>query len=69
MIVCAYFFDSPKEYLLLSYVPGALSGGFAAWSLAINAFLADITEPQNRAFRYGMLYLATGKRILTFKIF
>jgi MFS family permease len=27
--------------------------------LAINAFISDITEPDNRAFRYGMLHLAS----------
>ena len=56
---CAYFFDSPKEYMLLAYIPTALSGGFAVWMLAINAFVTDITTPENRAFRFGMLHLAT----------
>ena len=30
----------------------------AAWMLAINSFLADISKPEDRAFRYGMLGLA-----------
>ncbi len=60
VIVCAYYFDSPKEFLLLSEVPSALSGGFPAWMLAINAFISDISKPEDRAFRYGMLHLATG---------
>ena len=34
------------------------SGGMAAWMLAINSFLADISKPEDRAFRYGMLGLA-----------
>ena len=33
-------------------------GGMAAWMLAINSFLADISKPEDRAFRYGMLGLA-----------
>ncbi len=60
VIICAYFFDTPKEYLLLSEIPSVLSGGYAAWSLAINAFISDISSPENRAFRYGMLHLIEG---------
>jgi len=56
--VCAYFIDSKKEYLLLAHVPTALSGGWAVWMLAMNAFVADITAPEDRAFRYGMMHLA-----------
>ena len=56
-----YFFlliiDSKKEYLLLAHVPTALSGGWAVWMLAMNAFVADITAPEDRAFRYGMMHL------------
>ena len=51
------FTDSKKEYLLLAHVPTALSGGWAVWMLAMNAFVADITAPDDRAFRYGMLHL------------
>lgn len=60
VVGCAYWMDSKKEYLFLSYLPSTLTGGFGAWMLAINAFLSDITEPENRAFRFGMLHLATG---------
>ena len=59
-LVCAYYFDSPKEYMLFASVPTALSGGFAVWMLSINAFITDISSPENRAFRFGMLHLATG---------
>ena len=59
VLVCAYFFDSKKEFILISYIPTALSGGFAIWSLSINAFITDITEPENRAFRFGILHLAS----------
>ena len=59
VLVCAYYFDSPKEWLLLSYVPKNLAGGMAAWSLSVNAFLSDISAPEDRAFRFGMLSLVT----------
>ena len=36
--VCAYFIDSKKEYLLLAHVPWAISGGWAVWGMAMNAF-------------------------------
>ena len=51
------YFESKKEYLLLSHVPTSLSGGWAVWMMAMNAFIADITKPEDRAFRYGMLHI------------
>ena len=59
VLVCAYYFNSPKEWLLLSYVPKNLAGGFAAWTLSVNAFISDISAPEDRAFRFGMLGLIT----------
>ena len=58
VILCAYFIESPKEYLLIAPIPVALAGGFGAWMLAVNAFVADITDSQYLAFRYGMIHLA-----------
>ncbi len=58
-ILCAYFIEAPKEWLLLANLPTSLSGGYAVWMLALNAFISDITTPDERAFRYGMLHLAT----------
>lgn len=52
------YIDSKKEWLFLANVPVTLAGGYAAWILAINSFLADISAPEDRAFRYGMLGLA-----------
>ena len=54
-LLCAYFFQSSKWYILLAYIPASLGGGNTAWNLAVSAFLADITVPEERAFRYGML--------------
>ena len=34
-------------------------GGYGVMILAVNAFIADITEPDKLAFRYGMLHLAS----------
>ena len=34
-------------------------GGKAIWMLAINAFMTDITKPDERAFRFGMIHLAS----------
>ena len=58
LVFCAVYFDSRKEWLFLASVPVTLAGGYAAWILAINSFLADISAPEDRAFRYGMLGLA-----------
>ena len=58
LVFCAVYFDSKKEWLFLANVPVTLAGGYAAWILAINSFLADISAPEDRAFRYGMLGLA-----------
>lgn len=58
IILCAYFIESPKEYLLFAPIPVALAGGLGAFMLAINAFVADITDSQYLAFRYGMIHLA-----------
>ena len=55
MVICSHWFSSSKWYILLAYIPTSLGGGNAAWNLAISAFLADITQPEERAFRYGML--------------
>ena len=55
MVVCSHWFSSSKWFILLAYIPTSLGGGNAAWNLAISAFLADITQPEERAFRYGML--------------
>ena len=57
IVVCAYFFESSKWYILLSHIPTSFGGGHAAWHLAISAFIADITTPEERAFRFGMLTL------------
>ena len=33
-------------------------GGYAAFSIGLNAFIADISRPDQRAFRMGMINLA-----------
>ena len=43
-IICAYFMDSSKYYLLATEVPVSLTGGYFGWMIAINAFLSDITS-------------------------
>ena len=45
-----YFIEWPKEYLFLEYVPYALSGGGVAFSLSLGAFIAEISDPDQRAF-------------------
>ena len=36
-----------------------ISGGPALWHMAIHAFIADISPPDQRAFRIAMVQLAT----------
>ena len=33
-------------------------GGYSAFSIGLNAFIADISRPDQRAFRMGMINLA-----------
>jgi fucose permease len=35
-----------------------LTGGYAAFSIGLNGFIADISTPDQRAFRMGMIHLA-----------
>ena len=40
-------------------IPVSLVGGFAVWYLCQFSFIADISEPDQRAFRMGMTYVAS----------
>ena len=52
-----YFMEWPKEYMLFSVnAPIALAGGHLAFTMGINAFIADISKPNQRSFRMAMLY-------------
>ena len=35
-----------------------ISGGYAAFGIGLSAFIADISSPDQRAFRMGMIHLA-----------
>ncbi len=35
-----------------------ITGGYAAFSIGLSAFIADISKPDQRAFRMGMIHLA-----------
>ena len=48
----------PKEYTILSEIPKTLVGGFPVWILCQFSFIADISEPDQRAFRMGMIFVA-----------
>ena len=53
----AYFMEWPKEYMLFSVnAPVALSGGYLAFSMGINSFIADISPPHQRSFRMAMMH-------------
>ncbi len=54
-VLWAYFEDAPKEWALLIEFPVTLVGGYATWRLAVNAFIADITTPEERAYRLQIL--------------
>jgi len=56
LLLNAYFIEWPKEYLLFSVcLPVALSGGGLAYSMGMNAFIADISSPEQRSFRMAMM--------------
>ena len=52
----AVFILWPKEYIVLCSVPQALAA--PVWTLSIYSFIADISEPDQRAFRMGMITIA-----------
>ena len=62
VIICAYFLESPKEYLLFAGIPESLAGGKAAFFLAINAFMSDITGK----FTYHFGYIPISNTIMQF---
>ena len=57
--LCSQIYVSArKEWILLNYIPLSLVGGFPVWILCLFAFIADISEPKERAFRMMMITLA-----------
>ena len=46
--------DYKKEHSILV----ALAGGHLAFGMGLNAFICDITKPEDRSFRIGILYFA-----------
>jgi len=53
----AYFMDWPKEYMLFTvHLPVALSGGYLSLIMGINAFIADISAPDQRSFRLATVH-------------
>merc|ERR1711936_48278 len=50
-LINTIFMEWPKEYLLLDYIPYAITGGGISWSMATTAFVADISSPETRGFR------------------
>ena len=51
------FVTAPKEWTLLISIPTSLVGGFPVWILSQFSFVADISEPKQRAVRMIMLDL------------
>ena len=58
-ILNSVFILWPKEYTILSEIPVSLIGGYPVWYLSQFSFIADISSPDQRAFRMGMIYVAT----------
>ena len=55
MLVYIYiFYISSVSYFNTEFI----SGGHTVYYLAISAFIADITTPENRALRYAIVYFA-----------
>ena len=58
LITLAYNMHWAKEWYLLSLIPVTLTGGYAAFRISTNAFIADISGLEQRALRMGMIQLA-----------
>ena len=52
------FFDIVQILLAHSVILFFHAGGFGAWSIVINAFISDTSQPQDRSMRFGMLKLS-----------
>eukprot|EP00095_Tigriopus_kingsejongensis_P002938 maker-scaffold517_size150149-snap-gene-0.20 protein:Tk02938 transcript:maker-scaffold517_size150149-snap-gene-0.20-mRNA-1 annotation:"adenylate cyclase " len=59
LILNTVFMSWPKEILLAGPLITGIVGGQSAFSLALAAFISDISKPQNRALRIGFIHIAT----------
>ncbi len=57
-VLNAIFLEWKKEFFLLVAVPTALTGGIVGYTAAINAFLADVSSPEQLAVRIAIVSLA-----------
>ena len=55
LLLNVYYMDWPKEYMLFMVnLPVALSGGYQGYFMGVNAFIADISPPEQRSFRMAI---------------
>lgn len=59
-ILCAYFFDSRLEYLILSKLPTELSGGFICVLTIMFSLASEQSSVENRTLKYTVLEIALG---------
>ena len=46
------------SFFMKTYIISFNIGGFGAWSIVVNAFISDTSQPQDRSMRFGMLKLS-----------
>ena len=49
-LIMGIYVSAPKEWFILTSLPMSLVGGFPVWILSLFSFVADISEPEQRAF-------------------
>uniref|UniRef100_A0A6P7EZE6 Proton-coupled folate transporter-like n=1 Tax=Diabrotica virgifera virgifera TaxID=50390 RepID=A0A6P7EZE6_DIAVI len=54
MTIFAYFENLSPWIFLISSIPSMFTGAFSATFITINLYIADITTPETRVFRYGI---------------
>ncbi|XP_054710864.1 proton-coupled folate transporter-like [Uloborus diversus] len=60
MMLCAYYFDSKLEYLVLARVPGELFGGLICVLTVVFSHASEVSTEKNRTVKYTCVEVALG---------
>lgn len=59
-LVCySHWMEMPLEYFLVAMAIPSIMGGDPAFNMSVYSFISDISRPEQRAFRMGMIHIST----------
>ncbi|XP_059080926.1 proton-coupled folate transporter-like isoform X1 [Tigriopus californicus] len=59
-LVCySHWMDMPLEYFFVAMAIPSIMGGDPAFNMSVYSFISDISRPEQRAFRMGMIHIST----------